>query len=266
VPEGDTILRTARTLARALEGRKVLAFRSIALRVAGRDLVGRRIDRIEARGKNLLVHFDDGRALYSHMRMAGAWHVYRPGEKWWKPAHLARAVIETDAFVAVCFQAPVVELLTAADLARHPFLSGLGPDILARDFDRAAARERLRALEDVPVGEAVLVQSAVAGIGNIYKSEALFAARIDPFAPIRELTDAALDILLETARKQMSGNLGPSVRRMRTTLAGERFRVYGRSGKPCSECGEKIRMRRQGSAGRSTYWCPGCQPVHIIRA
>lgn len=224
-------------------------------------LAGRRIDRVEARGKNLLVFFDGGAVLETHMGMTGSWHIYRPGERWRKPAHLARAVLETDAFVAVCFQAPVVELLTERELARHRTLSTLGPDILSPGFDAGEALRRLRALGDTPIGEALLVQSAVAGIGNIYKSEALFAARTDPFAAVSSLGDEALEALLATARRQMSANLGPGTRRTRTTLGGPRFRVYRRSGQACPTCGETIRMRRQGAQGRSTYWCPGCQKV-----
>jgi len=264
MPEGDTILSAARTLSRALEGRTVLAFSSTLPKLArsAAALVGRKIEKVEARGKNLLVHFEGGAALETHMGMTGAWHVYRPGERWWKPRHLARAVIETDAFVAVCFQAPLmsVELLaTPRELARHPVLATLGPDILAPEFDLAEALRRLRALGDVAVGEALLVQSAVSGIGNIYKSEALFAARADPFAPVSAIPDETLRRILDAARKQMSANLGPRVRRTRTTLGGPRFRVYRRSGQPCVVCGEEIHMRRQGPQGRSTYWCPRCQ-------
>jgi endonuclease-8 len=271
MPEGDTILRAARTLARALEGRTLTGFRSSLPRVeaAGARLAGRRIERVEARGKNLLIFFEgvfvDGGsseekvALETHMGMTGSWHIYRPGERWRKPAHLARAVLETDAYVAVCFQAPVVEVLTERELPRHRTLSTLGPDVLAPDFDAAEAVRRLRALGDTPIGEALLAQSAVAGIGNIYKSEALFATRTNPFAPVSSLRVEALERLLATARKQMSANLGPGVRRTRTTLGGPRFRIYRRSGHPCPSCGEPIRMRRQGLQGRSTYWCPGCQ-------
>jgi len=251
MPEGDTIHRSARTLARALVGRSVEAFRSTVPRLARAPLTGRRIDAVEARGKNLLVFFEGGLALESHMGMTGSWHVYRPGERWRKPEHLARAVLETDAFVAVCFQAPVVELLNAPELARHPTLSRLGPDILAPDFDLAEAVARLRSLADVPAGEALLIQSAVAGIGNIYKSEALFATRIDPFAPVRELSDADLERLLLAARKRMSASVAGS----RDT----RYRAYRPSGRPCPRCGEPIRMRRQGASARSTYWCPRCQ-------
>jgi endonuclease VIII len=254
VPEGDTILRAARTLAKALEGRTATAVRSSLPKLTRSlaPLADRRIDRIEARGKNLLIHFDGGIAIETHMGMTGSWHVYRPGERWWKPEHLARLVIETDAYVAVCFQAPVVEVLTERELPRHRTLSTLGPDILAPDFDAAEAIHRLRALGDVPIGEAILTQSAVAGIGNIYKSEALFAAKIDPFASVSSLEDDALERVLAAARKQMSASVDHDAPRVRA-------RVYRRSGRACPRCAEPIRMRRQGAQGRSTYWCPRCQ-------
>lgn len=262
MPEGDTIARAARTLARALEGREILRFRSPLPALAGADLAGHAIVRVEPRGKHLLIRLDDGRVLHSHMRMTGSWHVYRPGEAWWKPERLARAVIETADFVAVCFNAPVVELLSAGELARHPALRRLGPDVLGERFDAGGARARLRSMPAVPIGEALLAQSAVAGIGNIYKSEALFATRTDPFVPVGRLTDAEIDAVVEAARRMMAASVASqaSSRRTRAGPPGvPRYAVYRRSGLPCPSCGTAIRMRRQGDAGRSTYWCPGCQ-------
>jgi endonuclease VIII len=260
MPEGDTILRAARALGRALEGRTVVSVRSALPSVSGGGLAGRRILRVEARGKNLLFHFDDGRALHSHMRMSGSWHLYRPAERWRKPERFARAVLETDEFVAVCFHAPVIELLSPRELARHPSLSRLGPDILAREFDLARAAAGLRCLVPLSIGEALLAQSAVAGIGNIYKSEALFVGKTSPFAPLAQLEDARIERVLLAARGLMSANLSGEVRATRG-FAGGRYWVYGRSGRPCFVCSTGIRMRRQGDAGRSTYWCPRCQPL-----
>ncbi|MDQ6894170.1 MAG: Fpg/Nei family DNA glycosylase [Acidobacteriota bacterium] len=261
MPEGDTIVRTARTLARALEGREVLGFRSPLPALADASLAGRAVARVEPRGKHLLIHFDDGRVLHSHMRMTGSWHVYRPAEPWWKPERLARAVIETADFVAVCFNAPVVELLSAGEVARHPALRRLGPDVLGEGFDPEGARTRLRSMPDAPIGEALLAQGAIAGIGNIYKSEALFATRINPFSPVGQLSDAAIDRLLGAARRLMSASVeGSGARRTRSFPGGgPRYAVYRRSGLPCLTCATKIRIRRQGDAGRSTYWCPRCQ-------
>jgi len=262
MPEGDTIARAARTLARALEGRTIVRFRSPLFALSGAVLSGRAVTRVEPRGKHLLIHFDDGRVLHSHMRMTGSWHVYRPAEAWWKPQRLARAVIETQDFVAVCFSAPVVELLAPGELARHPALRRLGPDVLGETFDPKAARARLRSMPDAPIGEALLAQSVLAGIGNIYKSEALFATGTNPFVAIHRLSDEKVDAVIRTARRMMTASVASQSASRRPRITSSRaggYAVYRRSGLPCLSCGTRIRMRRQGDAGRSTYWCPRCQ-------
>jgi endonuclease-8 len=259
VPEGDTIWRAARTLHRALAGDTVVAARSAVRGLAGEALVGRSVVSVESLGKNLLIRFDDGRTLHTHMRMSGSWHLYRPGERWQRPERQARVVLETGRFVAVCFAAPVVELLAKDGERRHPGLSRLGPDLLSAGFDPAEARRRLRALGDRTIGEALLAQSAVAGIGNVYKSETLFLCAIDPFRRVRELSDDELDRVVARARALMSANLGAQARATRSGPGSERTWVYRRRGRPCLRCGTTIRMRRQGEAGRSTYWCPSCQ-------
>ncbi len=263
MPEGDTILRAARTLARVLEGRRIEKFRSPLPQLSHADLAGHTVVGVEPRGKHLLFLFDDGRALHSHMRMTGSWHVYRPGEAWQKPERLARVVLETESFVTVCFNAPVVELLSPSDLAHHPSLSRLGPDVLAPLFDAKGARERLKAMPAAAIGEALLAQGAIAGIGNIYKSESLFVSRLSPFSLVGSLPDERLDGVIGAARRLMSANLGSSARTTTTGRAGPagpRYWVYDRSGRPCLVCGARVRMRRQGDGGRSTYWCPRCQP------
>jgi endonuclease VIII len=259
MPEGDTIFRAARTLAKVLNGRILRSVESPLEAIASAGLAGRRVERVEARGKNLLVAFDDGRVLHTHMRMTGSWHVYRHGERWQRPRRQARVVLATEDFVTVCFDAPVVRLLTAAELSRDALLSGLGPDILAPDFDRVGARARLKGLGGVAVGEAVMRQSAVAGIGNVYKSEALFLCGVDPFVPVGQFSDRTLDLLLEKARTLMRGNLRGGARETRPSLTRERTWVYGRGGRPCRRCGTSIQMRRQGPDARSTYWCVACQ-------
>jgi endonuclease VIII len=260
MPEGDTILRAARALDRVLAGKRITSFESPLARLARTELAGRRVDRVEARGKNLLFRFDDGRALRSHMRMTGSWHLYRPGERWRKPSRLARAVLATEDAVAVCFNAPVVELLSARELDRHEPLARLGPDVLSPDFDLAAAVSRLRALPDTPIGEALLDQSALAGIGNIYKSETLFLCEADPFAGVGAFSEAELGRIVSKARALMSASVEGAPRTLRPIGRRARLRVYRRSGEPCRRCGTTIRMRRQGEATRSTYWCPRCQP------
>jgi endonuclease-8 len=191
--------------------------------------------------------------------MNGAWHLYRPGERWYKPPSQARAVLETADFVAVCFNAPVVELLAAGGVERHEGLRRLGPDLLKEDFDPIEARRRLRERGDLAVGDALMAQSALAGIGNVYKSETLFLCRMNPFTRVDELDDETLDRLVAKARELMKRNLEGFPRRTRSALAGPRLWVYDRSGKPCLECGTLIEVRRQGLAGRTTYYCPTCQ-------
>lgn len=282
MPEGDTIFRTAATLSKAIGGKIVRRFASPLPAVSSYSerLRGQRVLRVEPRGKNLLVHFEDGTALHTHMRMTGSWHIYRPGEPWRKSERAARVVIETDDFVAVCFAAPVVEMIPPGALARHATLSRLGPDVLDPGFDPEAARTRMRQRPDATIGEALLMQGALAGIGNVYKSEVLFLCRLDPFAKVGDLPDEALDRVIATARDLMSRNLEgyprtttPSAARAFMPLRGSRTWVYGRKGEPCLECGTPIAATRAarrpepaapaatgGEAARVTFYCPKCQP------
>jgi endonuclease VIII len=257
MPEGDTILRAARVLHRALAGRAVVRFDSHL--VDGQDLAGDRVAAVEARGKYLLVRFQGGRVLVTHMKMTGSWHIYRTGERWRRGATRARAVIETDAFVAVCFDAPVVRLQSARKAARD--LLGLGPDILSDAWDAALAIARMRAEPRLSIGEALLAQRLVAGIGNVYKSEALYVARLDPRVAVADLTDDRLARVLAEARRLMRANLGPGPRRTRGGRAP--YWVYARGEAPCLTCATPIARIYQGPLGarRSTYFCPRCQGV-----
>ncbi len=222
-----------------------------------RVLAGRTIDAVEARGKHLLFRFSGGLVLHTHQGMRGVWRLQRrTGVARWPRS--ARAVIETADVVAVCSRSPVVELLSATQSSTHPALSRLGPDLLGPEFDPAAARRRLRARGDLAIGEALLDQTALAGIGNVYKSEVLFLCGISPFARVRDLDDATLDGVVQRAKDLMRRNTGPSGPR-RVGLAPGRLWVYRRSGQPCLRCGTAIRRAAQGEQARSTYFCPGCQ-------
>jgi endonuclease-8 len=264
MPEGDTIHRTAATLARVLEGRRIERARCPRGELDAASLVGRAVRAVEARGKNVLMHLDDGRALRSHMRMTGSWHVYAHGERWWKAPRGARVVIETTTHVVVCFHAPVLALLPRGG-AGEPALRALGPDLLAPDFDPGEAARRLRDAPELPIGVALLRQSLVAGIGNVYKSEALFLARVDPFARVGGLTDDALARVLAIARAELRANLRGYPRDTRRDGSGIRTWVYGRRGEPCACCGGRVEMQRQGAAARSTYFCRACQGVSAVR-
>lgn len=260
MPEGDTIHRTAATLHRALGGRIVSAVDGHA-EAADPSLVDLRVEDVVARGKHLLIRFDDGRALHTHCGMTGSWHVYRPGERWRKPPRRATVVLHTSEWVAVCFSAPVARLVDAAIDVRRLVPGGLGPDLTDGDADLEEATRRLTASPAIPLGVALLQQSRVAGIGNVYKSEVLFLRGLDPFATTETLDAAATRALVETAARLLQANLRGTARVTRIDAPGERLWVYGRSGRPCHRCQTLIAMRRQGLHGRSTYYCPTCQGV-----
>jgi endonuclease VIII len=275
VPEGDTIFRAARTLHQALAGRTVTRFESVlpALTRVDEDapLVGQAVDRVWAVGKHLLIGFSGGLVLRTHMRMHGSWHVYRPGERWRRPRHQVRVAIHTDAFVAVGFSIPVAEFAATASLARHEPLAQLGPDLLAPTFVAAEAVARLRARGAMPIGEALLDQRALAGIGNVYKSEVCFLSAVHPSTPVAALSDGQLAKLVEMARRLLQLNVAETSGAAIVTFAGirsttrsadpsARLWVYGRRGRPCRRCGTAIRAQKQGADARSTYWCQRCQP------
>jgi len=199
------------------------------------------------------------------MRMNGSWHIYRPGERWQRPRHEMRIVIETDVIHAIAFNVPVAELATAAEIERGPALSTLGPDVLADDFDTAGAVQRLSGRADLSIADALLDQSAIAGIGNIYKCEALFAAKVHPFAAVASLPPETIARVVTTAVKMMRANVAePAAGAMtarRTTGRADpraRFWVYGRRGQPCRRCGTPITRDARVDA-RVTYWCSRCQ-------
>jgi endonuclease VIII len=274
VPEGDTIFRAARTLNRALAGRTVTAFDSVFPKLTRVDqdtpITGRTIESVTAKGKHVLMAFSGELVLRTHMRMNGSWHIYRPGETWQRPRRDMRIVVSTAEYVAVGFNIPVAEWLRASRIERHDELRRLGPDLLAEDFDAQEALERLRARSEVEIADALLDQRVLAGIGNVYKSEVLFACRVHPFAPVRALADSQLDCLITTARKFLRANVTEGLAAMTTYMGfrrttrqdhpGERLWVYGRSGEPCRRCATPIRIRKQGRDARLTYWCPTCQP------
>jgi endonuclease-8 len=265
MPEGDTIFRAARTLDAVLAGRTVTGLRSPRAGIEGLahrfKVVGSQVERVEARGKHLLMRFSGGAVLHTHMRMHGSWHTYRRQTRWRKPAHAMRVVVEAGDVIAVCFDAPVVELLGPGEAARHPALAGLGTDLLATDFDLARAVAALRARGAVEIGIALLDQRSLAGIGNVYKSEVLFLCGVNPFGPVAALDDATLASLVATAARELRRNTVRSGRRTTPGLSGPPLSVYRRAGEPCLRCGAAIERRLQGEQGRSTYWCPGCQPV-----
>ncbi len=278
MPEGDTIFRSARALNRALAGKIVTRFDTALAPLASVNdntpVTGRVIEKVESRGKWLIVHFSDDLMLVTHMLMSGSWHIYRAGERWRQPKSRMRAVITTSDFEAVAFNVPVAQFHTARSLERSTMVPKLGPDLLSDDFSEAEARTRLMAHANDDVADALLNQRIMAGIGNVYKSEICFACQVNPFRKVSSLTSNEIECILDRSRKFLAVNVadgagdgiitytGPR----RTTHAanqGERLWVYGRQGRECRRCGATVLMRKQGSGARSTYWCPDCQPMPV---
>ena len=250
MPEGDTIWRTANQLRPRLAGKRITR----AAPEKFERLVGSTVTDVLPNGKHLLVHFDNGLVLHSHMRMTGSWHLYRPGEPWRKPARLARAVLENEDTVAVLFNAPIAELRRAR-VVEHD-LAHLGPDILSAELDLAEVLKRARKAERPALGELLLNQRVAAGIGNIYKCESLWRLKLDPWLPAGALDDEALGTLYQTARALMLGAL-----RKRPPIA-----VHGKAGRSCPRCGWRIACRNQGDPPRFTYYCPKCQQSELSAA
>ena len=241
MPEGDTIWRTAAGLREWVAGRVVTAARPD--RLAG--LAGRTLEAVEPVGKHLLMRFSGGWTLHSHMRMRGSWHRYRAGERWQRPEWEARAVLEFDDRVAVCFSAPVLDLVREG---REP-VGHLGPDLLAPDLRLEEVVARARAVGPLALGELLLDQRVAAGIGNIHRCETLWRRRLDPWQSAADLSDEELGAVFLDARQ----GLQAAVRgRVRTAVAG-------RAGRSCPRCEHRIECRPQGSPPRFTYYCPTCQ-------
>jgi endonuclease-8 len=277
MPEGDTIFRTARNLGRALEGKPVTAFRSTFpwLMRFNDDtpLAGQTIDKVEARGKWLLVHFSGGGILASHLLMNGRWHIYRRGERW-QLAHIhMRIVIENEQYQAIGFRVPVARMHTQQSLDRDLRVAVAENDLLRKEFDAAAALERLRSRPDEAIADALLDQSVLAGVGNVFKSEICFVNGLNPFRAVGTLTRDEAAAAIACAQKLLRANVLEDSGDTIVTYRGQQRRtthnsdpsqslwVYGRNGEPCRRCGEPIRRRIQGADARVTFWCPQCQPM-----
>jgi endonuclease-8 len=260
VPEGDTIWLAAKRLHDALAGDVLTASDFRIPRLATSDLSGRRVLEVVPRGKHLLTRVDGGLTLHTHLEMDGIWRVFDAGSRWTGgPGHEIRVVLATERRTAVGYRIPVIDLVPTeqeADLVGH-----LGPDLLAEHFDEDEALRRLRASPSVTIGEALLDQRNLAGIGNVYKSEVLFVSGVAPWTAVGDVPD--LPRMVDLARRMLIANRG---RTQRITTgnrrAGEDLWVYGRGGRPCRRCGTAIKRRMQGprASERVTYWCERCQP------
>jgi endonuclease-8 len=276
MPEGDTIFRAARTLNKALSGQIVTGFETVLPRLSRVDfdspIVGRTVDGVEPKGKWMSMHFSGGLTLVTHMLMNGSWHIYRPGEAWQRRAIDMRIVVKTEKIWAVAFNVPIAEFHTADSLRRRRGFRSLGENVLAPEFDSAKAIESLRSRGDLEVGLALLSQSIIAGLGNVFKSEVCFACGVSPFRHVDSLSPDELIYLVETARQFLLANITEASSDQITIYAGmrrttgrsnseERLWVYGRRNEPCRKCGTKIESRKQGEDARITFWCPECQPL-----
>jgi endonuclease VIII len=220
--------------------------------LAATELDGRMLEGVESRGKHLLLHFDGGLVLHSHLGMKGSWQLYADGERWRRPAHDAWIALKGNGVEAVNFGGSRLRIVREAQLRRDPRLARLGPDLLADDFDLDAAVARIRSVDPgLKVGDALLGQRLVAGIGNIFRSEGCFAVGLDPRTPVGDLGDDRLVEVLRATRELM----------LEAVETGRQPNlVYRRAGQPCPRCGTKILSQAQGETARTTYWCPSCQP------
>jgi endonuclease VIII len=276
MPEGDTIFRTARALGRALAGRSITGFRSnYPLLTRYHDdtpLTGQQVECVESRGKWVLIYFSGGAILVTHMLMNGSWHIYRIGERWQEPGRNMRIVIENSACQAVGFRVPVAQMHTAGSLARDRRIPQPTADVLNADFDAEATAQRVLACADEEIGDVLLHQRVLAGVGNVFKSEVCFVTGINPFCRVADLSPEQISMLIATSKKlvasnvlENSGNMIVTYRGQRRTThqasPGESLWVYSRNGDPCRRCGERIRRRIQGPDARVTFWCPQCQSM-----
>jgi endonuclease-8 len=271
MPEGDTLHAHARSIDRALGGQTLLRAESTRVdlsRFAGQRLIG-----ATAQGKHLLVEFESGHVLRTHLRMHGVIRVRGEGYRGPITNPHVRWLLSSDRASALCLDAPSIELTHKELLASHPVLSRLGPDLLGAELDAAEIVARLSRDPERVIGSALMDQELLAGIGNVYKSEVLFITETSPFARVMDLPQAQLLRIIETARELMRRNLsavsgspgipGGGLSR-RTTPRGRissPYWVYERSGELCMRCGERVAMQRQDPLARSTYYCTGCQPL-----
>jgi endonuclease-8 len=266
MPEGDTIHRTAATLHRWLAGRTITAARSRVAAFAAGSLVGDTVAAVDARGKHLLLRLGSERIVHTHQGMHGAWYVYRVGERWPRPSTQAKLVLETGERLAVCFNAPTVELLTAADALRHRALIDLGPDLVDPAVDVGEILRRASTLPGRrPIGDVLLDQRILAGIGNVYRSEALWDYQLHPSTPLADIAPEQLQALVRGAAALLRRNARPEAPPWRDFGPRGR-RVYRRTGRPCPRCATPIVSALLGSQARRAYWCPSCQPAPVDRA
>jgi endonuclease-8 len=256
VPEGDTVYRTARRLD-ALSGQVLTTSDFRIPSLATTDLVGRAVLETVSRGKHLLTRLEGDVTVHSHLKMEGRWDVQPAGTPWRRPAHEARAVLGTEKTDAIGFSVLLDVVATASE---DTLVGHLGPDLLGPDWDAEVAVQRIKRMPHISIGEALLDQRNLAGIGNVYRAETCFLAGVDPHAPVSSVANVprmvALAYRMLQVHRDRSSRVTTGDRR-----PGRRLWVYGRQG-PCLRCGTRIEIDEIGPEGqeRTVWWCPSCQP------
>ena len=260
MPEGDSVFVAATRLNKALAGHVLTTTDFRVPRYATLDLSGHRLIEVVPRGKHILMRVDDGSTIHTHFKMEGEWHLYRVGERWRGPGWHVRVVLETEPWVAVGFRLGVVDVFPTSK--EDEVVGHLGPDLLGPDWDAALAERNVARDPDRPLGAALLDQTLMAGLGNVYKSEICFLAGIYPWTRVGDVADLAK--VLDLSKRTIEANRGTG---MQITTGdnrpGRRHWVYGRKGDPCRRCGTPIAKKEEvvGTRERVTYWCPNCQPA-----
>lgn len=263
MPEGDVVWRTADRLHRALAGRELVTSDLRWPSLATVDLTGRTVTEVVARGKHLLLRTDGTPplTLHSHLRMEGSWHVHRTGEPWGtaRSAHQVRAVLASVEWTAVGHRLGMLDLVATAQEAT--LVGHLGPDVLGPDWDAGAVLTALSRQPDRAIGDALLDQRVLAGVGTMFMAETLFVRGLSPWTPVREVPD--LGAVVATAHRLLDANRRRAVQATTGDLRpGEGTYVHSRSGRPCRRCGTSIRVAMIGVAPqeRTAFYCPSCQP------
>ncbi len=260
MPEGDTLHYAARRVRAIVGGRVPDELLTPHPRFAAdrwpQRLGGRAVEAVTAHGKHLFLRFEGDLLVHSHLRMTGSWGTYRAGQRWRRSPRRAWLVMRAAGQEVVQFDGPVLELLTSSRARFDQRIAALGPDVIGDEFGEAERARFLRRLREDdptrPIGDALLDQRTIAGLGNLWKVEGCFAAGVDPWRPTREVSDEEALRIVELVRPRMQ----QSARDGNQT----RFRtIYGRSGMPCPRCGGRIAQRGQWDDNRPTYWCPSCQ-------
>lgn len=266
MPEGDAVWRTAQRLQKGISGQVLTRTDFRVPAIATADLSGGTVLETVSRGKHLLTRIDHPPSgqrwtLHTHLKMEGSWRVYARGEKWGKAGHLVRVALHTEQRTAVGFQLGITELV----LTEHEdqVVGHLGPDLLGPDWDEQEAVRRLTADPDRPLGEALLDQRNLAGIGTIYRSELCFLTGYDPRSPVRVVTDPLRMVRLAHSLLYQNRHL-PQIATTGDKRRGKSLWVYGKPGERCPRCGTRLRNGELGEQRRAAYWCPSCQPPREV--